>query len=119
MESRSLYSAAYHEAERFRDEVVDRLGNALSDDAIREWNRERWWRWVSDRVIQHVRGNVMWQELSSESFASVGADSHQQNEIIGKIEAIKSKIGEGGLLSFEEVERLGEEWADLINRLLA
>lgn len=118
MERHSLYRSAHVEARQHMKRLVDDLGASAADGALSEWNRDHWWRWAAERVLQHVRGDAFWSELGHRTFATVTQENQDGLEVLKQIEALTPALEDPALLDFKARQRAMEEWADLINRLL-
>jgi len=118
VERHSLYRSAHEEAREHMRRLVGDLGASAADGALSEWNRDHWWRWAAERVLQHVRGDAFWAELGHRTFATVTQENHDGLEVLARIEALTPDLEDDELLDFKARQRAMSEWADLINRLL-
>lgn len=67
-ERKSLYRSAAEEAHSFRARRAGEEGRDPGREAIREWNRERFWAWCGERLREHLRGEEFWEEFGEEYF---------------------------------------------------
>ncbi len=123
MVEQSLYQAARLEAERYRDQLTQRMGDAFGAEAISEWNRTHWWAWACERVLEHVRGEVFWPEFDASRFATFRlGHGHPKGgdiqAIAHQIQHLRDRMDEPNL-GFRERRHLEERLGDLVNRLLA
>lgn len=126
MERRSIYRAASQQALASALAAVPISGRNPRDPgylkeldaAIGQWNSQEWWRWVSRRVIEHVQGDIYWQELGQSSFASVTGENPDRKEVLEGVLALESSLDDPGLADFERRRRSIAAWAGLLNQLL-
>ena len=118
MQEESIYRAARLEASSYASELAERMGAQFEESAPTEWNRDHWWSWAADRVVQHITGEVFWAELSKETFASVSNETPERQEKLDQLTEIRNRLQSDGLMEFAEREDLFERWAELVNRLL-
>jgi hypothetical protein len=127
LERRSIYRAAQQAALASamasvpapRDELTE--NQAYQSElaaAVGQWNRDEWWRWVSRRILEHVRGEVFWLELGRTSFASVTGENPERGKVLEDVLALESGLDDPALENFDRRRRTMAEWAGLLNRLL-
>ena len=117
MEKHSLYQAAFKQAEAYRDDVVQRLGQGHASAAMAEWNQQRFWLWALDRSIEHVEGKVFWHECGRRNFSRVS----QRPELataIRKLRKLQNRLMVDGLPTFKQKEEILRELARCANLLL-
>lgn len=82
-----IFEAAYLEAQRHRWIESQKSGRDLGDYAVRDWYQQFWWTFLRYRYVEHIRGEVRWDEFPDRSFAVarplLEGDDHLATEIIG------------------------------------
>lgn len=91
----------------------------MGTQAVAEWNRLHWWRWVCGRVLEHVRGEVFWQELEGNRFAAYSDRPDLLRPVTDEIVRIQERLAMNGLVPHEERRSLEIRLAELVNQLLA
>jgi hypothetical protein len=117
MAADSIYRAASLAAHAYRDDVVRRLGQGHSAAAVAEWNQQRFWLWVVDRVIEHVEGTRSWVECGRRNFSRV-SQRQELGNAIRKIRKLQTRLQVDGLPSFKQKEEILVELARCANLLL-
>jgi len=126
LERRSIYRAAHEASLKHQEELTASLPLNTpestrvqrSAEAAEEWNRMFFWRWAAHRVIQHVRGEVYWNELGRGSFASVTGENPERGKVVERVLALESGLDDPALEDFARTRRVMAEWAELLNQLL-
>ncbi|MDR0363210.1 MAG: response regulator [Planctomycetota bacterium] len=67
--SKNLFEEASKEAYRHKWIESEKSGHDLGDAAIEDWHRRFWHRFVRERWIQHIKGEIFWPELDNDDFA--------------------------------------------------
>lgn len=117
MEKHSLYRAAFKEAETYRNDVVQRLGQGHAGAATAEWNQQRFWLWAVDRSIEHVEGKVFWHECGRRNFSRV-SQRPELETAIRKLRKLQNRLMVDGLPTFKQKEEILRELARCANLLL-
>ena len=118
MEKQSLYRAAHDASHAFERTVAERNGTEVAAHATTEWNRDRWWHWAGERVVQHVNGDVFWIELGTAGFASVNRETPERMRMVEELVACMQRLDDGDLIPYAERERVEQRWAEIVNHLL-
>lgn len=114
----SLYRAASAAAEEYRNEMILRLGRDHGAEAIAEWNRQRFWLWAVDRVVEHALGEHCWLECGLRNFSRAAQKRQELGGAIEELQRLQRKLAGESLPGFQEKERLSRRIAELANRLL-
>lgn len=117
MKPQSINNAAARAAMASRDEVVRRLGPTHGSAAMADWNRQKFWIWVIDRVIEHVEGRVMWAECGRRNFSRLSQRPALQAPL-DELRALMQQLEGDALPAFKQREHLTQRVADLANKLL-
>lgn len=91
--SLNLFEEASKEAYRHKWIESEKSGHDLGDSAIEDWYRHFWNKFVRERWIQHIRGDIYWPELDNNDFALL------QNELTDckpQVDKIIEILEEGG-----------------------
>jgi Response regulator containing CheY-like receiver, AAA-type ATPase, and DNA-binding domains len=91
---KNLFEEASREAYRHKWIESEKSGHDLGDTAIEDWYRRFWNKFVRERWIQHVRGEVYWPELDNNDFALLQNEFEDYHPQIDDIVAILEKGGE-------------------------
>lgn len=89
----NLFEEASKEAYRHKWIESEKSGHDLGDAAIEDWYRHFWNKFVRERWIQHIRGDIYWPELDNNDFALL------QNELTDckpQVDKIIEILEEGG-----------------------
>lgn len=117
MEPQSIYRAAAEAAAGYRENVVKRLGGSHESAAHAEWNRDRFWLWAIERVVEHVEGGQFWRECGKRNFARA-----QQRPSVRaaaeRVRALQHQLEVDSLPSFRAREALLQELSNAANQLL-
>lgn len=63
-----IFEEASKEAYRHKWIESEKAGHDIGDNAIEDWHRRFWHKFVRERWIQHIRGQVFWRELDNDDF---------------------------------------------------
>lgn len=89
--------SVYEEAEKAVHEhkwlQSEKAGCDLGHAAVRDWTKSFWLRFYRWRFIQHLRGEVFWQEFAAESFGLVNGRLAAPRELLDEI---LQQVREGG-----------------------
>lgn len=91
---KNLFEEASKEAYRHKWIESEKSGHDLGDSAIEDWHRRFWHRFVRERWIQHIRGEVFWPELDNNDFDILNADFDDCKPQCRKIVEILENGGE-------------------------
>jgi hypothetical protein len=71
---RCLYTFSRLEAERFQRQLSrdPRAPRTSAEEAIARWNRDHWWDWASERYLEHIAGDVFWEQFGESHFGALG-----------------------------------------------
>lgn len=87
----SLLGVARLEAERHKWLESEKAGCDLGEEAIRDWSRRHWRRWLRERWIEHLNGERRWDELSESDFGLLQRAFHPNVDLVaGVVERIKA-----------------------------
>ncbi|MCC6151681.1 MAG: hypothetical protein IT461_15625 [Planctomycetes bacterium] len=114
----SIYRAAFVAANSYRQDVADRLGASAAAEAAREWNQQRFWIWLADRVLEHAVGEKQWLEFGPRCFSRVGTRHGELQQCVDELVSTRKKLVGDTLLPFAEKEKLSQRVAELANSLL-
>jgi hypothetical protein len=67
----SIFQAACSEAMRHRWIESQKRGCDLGEYAVRDWYQRYWWTFLRYRHVEHILGDVCWEEFPARSFAAV------------------------------------------------
>lgn len=118
MSAESIYRAAYIAANAYREDVARRLGDSAAAEAAREWNQQKFWLWLADRVLEHAVGERQWLEFGARNFSRVGARRGELLQCVDELVDTRKKLSGDTLLPFAEKEKLTQRVAELANSLL-
>ena len=118
MPADSIYRAAFVAANAFRDDVASRLGASAAAEAAREWNQQRFWIWLADRVLEHAVGEKQWLEFGARNFSRVGARRGELQQCVEELVTTRRQLAGDTLIPFAEKEKLTQRLAELANSLL-
>jgi hypothetical protein len=118
MPAESIYRAAFLAANAYRDDVARRLGESAAAEAAREWNQQRFWIWLADRVLEHAVGEKQWLEFGARNFSRVGARKGELESCVEELLSTRKKLAGDALIPFAEKEQLTQRVAELANSLL-
>lgn len=118
MPADSIYRAAFLAANAYREEIAGRLGTQAAAEAAREWNQQRFWVWLAERVLEHAVGEKQWLEFGPRNFSRVGARRPELQALVEEMRAARKRLGGEPLLPFVEKEKLTSRLAALANTLL-
>ncbi len=90
----SVFDAASGEAYRHKWIESERAGYDIGDKAIEDWHRRYWHRFIRERWIQHIRGQVFWRELDNSDFGILHREFDDCRELADTIVAMLEKGGE-------------------------
>lgn len=68
IEAKSIFEEASREAHRHKWIESEKAGFDIGDGAIEDWHRLYWNKFVRERWIQHIRGEIYWRELDNNDF---------------------------------------------------
>ncbi len=118
MPADSIYRAAFIAANAYQSDVASRLGPSAATEAAREWNQQRFWIWLADRVLEHAVGEKQWLEFGPKNFSRVGARRGDLQTCVEELLNTRKKLAGDVLLPFAEKEKLTQRVAELANSLL-
>ena len=118
MPADSIYRAAFAAASAYRDEVASRLGVQQAAEAMREWNQQRFWVWLGDRVLEHAIGEKNWLECGARNFSRVDGRRNELQRLVEDLRNARRRLTAEPFLPFAEKERLTQRVAELANELL-
>ena len=90
---KSLFEEATREAHIHKWLESEKAGHDVGDDAIADWHQRYWHAFTRERWVQHLRGEVFWNELDNNDFGLVVNRFHDNRELVDRI---TSKIQMGG-----------------------
>ncbi len=90
---KSIFEEASREAHSHKWIESERAGYDIGDAAIEDWHRRFWHRFVRERWIQHIRGEIYWRELDNNDFAILQKEFDDCRE---QSDAIASMLSQGG-----------------------
>jgi len=67
----SIFEAACCEALRHRWIESQKRGCDLGEYAVRDWYQRYWWVFLRYRHVEHILGEVCWEEFPVRSFAAI------------------------------------------------
>lgn len=117
MTPQSLNTAAARAAGSYRDEVVRRLGPTHGPAAQADWNRQRFWAWAIERVVEHVEGRVFWSECGRRNFSRLSQRPALQ-PFLDELRQLMHQLESDAMPAFKQREQLTQRVADLANKLL-
>jgi hypothetical protein len=117
MEPKSMYHAAAVAASEHSARVVQRLGEAHEAASRTEWNRDRFWLWAIERVLEHVEGREFWRECGRRNFARAQQSASLANTA-REVQALQRRLSDDALPDFRAKEQLIRKLADAANQLL-
>lgn len=82
---KGIFEEASREAYRHKWIESEKAGYDIGDVAIEDWHRRFWHKFVRERWIQHIRGEVFWRELDNDDFGILKkefADSRDESDAI-------------------------------------
>ena len=90
-ERHRLYHYAHEEAIRHKWIESQKAGRDLGVEAIDDWNRHHWWRWCRGRWLEHLLGEIYWNEFGSTSFGvldqPISRSPLLQDRIVDRVKA--------------------------------
>jgi CheY-like chemotaxis protein len=93
VEVRSIFEEASREAFRHKWIESEKAGYNIGDGAIEDWHRRFWHKFVRERWLQHIRGQVFWRELDNDDFGILNREFEDCRE---QSEAIAAMLEGGG-----------------------
>ncbi|MDR1612549.1 MAG: response regulator [Planctomycetota bacterium] len=66
--TKNLFEEASGEAYRHKWIESEKSGHDLGDAALEDWHRRFWHKFVRERWIQHIKGEIFWPELDNDDF---------------------------------------------------
>ena len=81
----SVYQEAQKEVAVYKWLESEKAGKDMGVDAVTGWNKAHWLHFYRYRFVQHLRGEVYWQEFDEESFAVVGRRFSAPQQVIDEI----------------------------------
>ncbi len=118
MPADSIYRAAFVAANAYQRDVASRLGPSAATEAAREWNQQRFWIWLADRVLEHAVGEKQWLEFGARNFSRVGARREDLQSCVQELLSTRKQLSGDTLIPFAEKEKLTQRVAELANSLL-
>ena len=91
---RSIFEEASREAYQHKWIESEKAGYDIGDVAIEDWHRRFWHRFVRERWIQHIKGEIFWRELDNNDFGVLNKEFGDCREITDNIVAMLEKGGE-------------------------
>lgn len=91
--AKSIFEEASSEAYRHKWIESEKAGYDIGDGAIEDWYRRFWHKFVRERWIQHIRGEVFWLELDNDDFGIV---EREFQDCLALTEQIIEKLEDGG-----------------------
>src|SRR6058998_287686 len=67
----SVYDQARKAVQEHKWLESEKAGRDLGHAAVWEWTKSYWLRFYRWRFLQHLRGDIFWQEFATESFGLV------------------------------------------------
>jgi len=83
--ARSVYDAAFMEAERHKWLASERHGHDLGPNAKLEWWAKYWPRFCRYRCIEHLSGQCQWQEFRCEVYGRLSITREQADLLVDRI----------------------------------
>ena len=68
MTKQSLLEHAGQEAAEYKWLASEKAGRDLGDEAVREWERLYWLSFCRHRWVEHLQGDVYWEEFDEDHF---------------------------------------------------
>jgi len=93
VDRKSLFEEATREAHIHKWLESEKAGRDLGDEAIADWHKRHWHAFTRERWVQHLRGEVFWNELDNNDFGFFASRFHDNRELVDRI---ASKIETGG-----------------------
>ncbi len=90
----NLFEEASKEAYRHKWIESEKSGHDIGDPAIEDWYRKYWNKFVRERWIQHIRGEIFWPELDNHDFSLLANEFQDCRELVDKIVGILEQGGE-------------------------
>ncbi|MDR1535532.1 MAG: response regulator [Planctomycetota bacterium] len=90
---KSIFEEAGIEAFRHKWIESEKAGYDMGDAAIEDWHRRFWHKFVRERWIQHIRGEVYWFELDNDDCALLNREFKECRELAARI---VEKLENGG-----------------------
>lgn len=94
IEAKSIFEEATKEAYRHKWIESEKSGHDLGDQAIEDWHRRYWHKFVRERWLQHIRGQVFWLELDNNDFNILNTDFPDCPELCERVISILEQGGE-------------------------
>ncbi len=90
----NLFEEASKEAYRHKWIESEKSGHDLGDAAIEDWYRNFWNKFVRERWLQHIQGEIYWPELDNNDFALLENELTDCRPQVDKIIEILEQGGE-------------------------
>lgn len=90
----SVFEAAFLEARHHRWIESQKAGRDLGDAAFLDWYRRHWWRFLRHRHVEHLLGDVCWQEFNPDSFGVLGSLPGEDEWLAAEIVELYREGGE-------------------------
>jgi len=74
VETRSLFQSALVEAERHKYIESQKVGRDVGLPAIDDWHQRYWTLWLRHRWIEHLLGDVRYEEFAPDTFGVLRRD---------------------------------------------
>ncbi|MFC1587024.1 hypothetical protein ACFL54_01835 [Planctomycetota bacterium] len=95
---------------RFARLEAVRCYSGQGDNGIRQWNQTNWWPWVTDKLMEHVKGEVCWLQFDQDKFGILKSDENLRVNILNQYNSYKNDSNS---------EDCAEEFLEKLNYLLA
>lgn len=69
LERKCLYRYGSMEAENYRRARAEAERRDPGRRAVREWNEKFWWDWCLKRFLEHLQGEMFWEQFDDATFA--------------------------------------------------
>lgn len=86
----SVHDVGANEASQYKWIESEKAGRDLGEQAIRDWVREHWNRFLRERWIEHLEGKTYWIELDHDDFGLLRktfADPELLSEILSRLKS--------------------------------
>lgn len=68
VERRCLYRFGLYEAENYRRTRLRGSRGDQGRQAVREWNEKHWWSWCLQKFLEHLQGEMFWEQFGDSTF---------------------------------------------------
>lgn len=82
MERRDLYRYA---------SLAAKEAGADCESSRADWNRDQWWHWVTDKLVEHFKGEVCWEQFGESSFGILQRNDMLRKTLLSRYESFKDR----------------------------